>query len=79
MKSNTHQMIKFMLYTSCSKPCIFVNKYTGFTARCIQHEFDHLMGVTFHKRAHPVHLQSARNKMKKLNRIKKKKKVDLIT
>ena len=55
------------------------NKYTGFTARCIQHEFDHLMGVTFHKRAHPVHLQSARNKMKKLNRIKKKKKVDLIS
>jgi len=54
------------------------NKYTGFTARCIQHESDHLMGITFQKRAHPVHLQSARNKQKKLNRQKNKKKVDLI-
>ena len=42
------------------------NKYTGFTARVIQHEFDHLMGITFHKRANPIHLISARGKQQKI-------------
>ena len=36
------------------------NKYTGFTARVIQHEFDHLMGITFHK------IASARGKHQKI-------------
>lgn len=48
----------------------------GLTARVILHEYDHLIGVTFHSRAKPMALKSGldkRNKMiYKLNRAQKK-------
>lgn len=34
-------------------------KYTGITARCFQHELDHLNGIIFQKRAGRVHLALA--------------------
>lgn len=37
----------------------------GWTSRIFQHEFDHLYGVTFHKRASKFHLDQAKNKLKK--------------
>lgn len=38
--------------------------YTHMTARVIQHEVDHLDGLTFHSRAHPIHRDRAMRKWK---------------
>ncbi len=46
-------------------------KYTGMTARIFQHELDHLNGISYTKHAHPIHLQRAMNKKKKLDRADK--------
>jgi len=43
-------------------------QFEGITARVFLHELDHLDGVTFVKRASPIHLEKARQQMKKLNR-----------
>lgn len=45
--------------------------FDGLTARVYQHELDHLNGVSHIKRAHPMHVQQAKAKAKKLSRIKK--------
>jgi len=41
-------------------------KLDGWTARIFQHEFDHLYGITFQKRASKFHLDQAKNKQKKM-------------
>lgn len=46
-------------------------KFDGLTSRIVQHEIDHLNGITFHKRASPVHLQQAKTRLKQLKRRKK--------
>ena len=38
------------------------------TARAFQHELDHLNGITYTKRANPVHLSRALNQQKNLLR-----------
>jgi len=43
-------------------------KYIGMTARVFQHEFDHLMGIDYTKRANKFHLDRALRKQKILNR-----------
>lgn len=43
-------------------------KFNGFTARAFQHEYDHLKGITFDKRASKFHLDQAKRKKKKLDR-----------
>lgn len=47
-------------------------KYTGMTARVIQHEFDHLFGMTMLKRGNKIHVDAAKRKLKKLIRLKTK-------
>jgi peptide deformylase len=47
-------------------------KYIGMTARCIQHELDHLNGIDYTKRANPIHLARAMNQKKILDRKVKK-------
>lgn len=47
-------------------------QYQDLTARVMQHELDHLDGICHLQRANPIHLQQARNKMKKLLRNTKK-------
>lgn len=39
--------------------------YKGMTARIIQHEMDHLDGVDYQRRANRIHLERARNQLKK--------------
>ena len=39
--------------------------FDGMTARCFQHEMDHLNGLTIHDRAGPMALQIAKKKYKK--------------
>jgi peptide deformylase len=43
-------------------------RYEGYTARVFQHEYDHLNGITFNKRASRYHLEQARNFKKKADR-----------
>lgn len=43
-------------------------KFDGFTARAFQHEYDHLQGITFDKRASKFHLDQAKRNKKKLDR-----------
>tara|TARA_Y100000004_G_C8946042_1_gene426329 strand:+ start:1429 stop:1998 length:570 start_codon:yes stop_codon:yes gene_type:complete len=45
---------------------------SGLAARVAQHEIDHLDGVRWYKRASPIHNDRAKNKKKKMDRIRKK-------
>jgi len=47
-------------------------KFNGITARVFQHELDHLNGINYLNRASNYHLQKAKNKVKLLNRKKRK-------
>lgn len=40
--------------------------YTGITARCFQHELDHMCGIRYTARAKPLALQTAKKKKDKL-------------
>tara|TARA_R100000808_G_scaffold24863_1_gene58876 strand:+ start:16918 stop:17430 length:513 start_codon:yes stop_codon:yes gene_type:complete len=46
--------------------------FQGMTAKIFQHEYDHLDGIVFTKRANRIHLDSARRKQKKALRILKR-------
>jgi peptide deformylase len=41
-------------------------KYEGLSARCFQHEFDHMNGVTFKERVKPLALEMGLKKRKKI-------------
>lgn len=49
-----------------------MEKFTGVTARAFLHEFDHLEGLNYTKRANPMHLARALNEKKILDRKLKK-------
>lgn len=53
-------------------------QYTGMTARVVQHELDHLDGVTFLNRATKFHKDQGINKRKKLIRRLQKKKTIVV-
>ncbi len=46
--------------------------YGGFTAKIIQHEYDHLQGVVFKKKATRFHMEQARRHQKRLMRIERR-------
>jgi peptide deformylase len=46
-----------------------VKKFDGMAARVFQHELDHLDGVEYFKRAHPVHRERFQRKWKKVSRL----------
>lgn len=43
-------------------------KFTGMTARIFLHEYDHLQGVNFLRKMHPVHKEKALRQLKKYTR-----------
>ena len=47
-------------------------KFSGMTSRIIQHEVDHLDGITYLKRAGRYHLEQAKKELKKLQRVRKR-------
>ena len=47
-------------------------KFAGMTSRIIQHEVDHLDGITYLKRAGRYHLEQAKKELKKLQRVRKR-------
>ena len=47
-------------------------KFAGMTARIIQHEIDHLEGITFLRKADRYHLEQAKKALKKLQRVRKR-------
>jgi peptide deformylase len=48
-------------------------KYEGITARVFQHEYDHMDGILYTRRANPYHLDLARNQKRKLDKMKNAK------
>ena len=48
---------------------IVTNKYEGMTARIIQHEIDHLDGITFDRKANKIHLEQAKRKKQRWERL----------
>lgn len=51
--------------------------YDGVPARAILHEYDHMGGVTFDKRANRYHLDLAKRQKKKLDKLRKKNQTKL--
>jgi len=47
-------------------------KFEGYTARAFLHEYDHLQGVTFVKKASDLQLQRAKKQKTKLDRMRKR-------
>lgn len=47
-------------------------KFYGITARCVQHELDHLEGINYLSRASRIHLDRAKRQKKLLDRMKRK-------
>ena len=45
--------------------------FEGFTARVIQHEYDHLQGLTYTKRAGRLRTEKAKKQKKKLDKLRK--------
>lgn len=48
---------------------IYTKVFTGMTARCFQHENDHLEGIVMSSRANRIHLEKAKRALKKFNRL----------
>lgn len=46
-------------------------KFSGFTARVFQHEFDHLQGIVYKQRANRYHLEQAMKQKNKLDKLRK--------
>ena len=51
-------------------------KLTGMSARCFLHEFDHLQGINYLRRANPIHVERAKRAQQKIltrvNKLSKK-------
>lgn len=43
-------------------------EFTGFLARCIQHEYDHLLGTVYTDHISPIRKQMIRNKLHNMER-----------
>ena len=56
---------------------IVTRKFTGVSGRAVQHEYDHLQGILFQRKANRVHLEAAKRKQKKWARIMRKKGLDM--
>jgi len=50
----------------------WLDNLTGITSRILQHEIDHLNGITFLQRANPHHLQKAKKNRKMTNRYRER-------
>lgn len=54
----------------------FYDHLSGITARIVQHEIDHLDGITFDTKANRIHLQKAKKDRKLSGRYKKRNAID---
>ena len=54
-------------------------KFTGITARCFQHELDHMNGVLYTHRAKPLALQMAMKRRAKLSEKRRRLQKQLMT
>jgi peptide deformylase len=66
-------MVEYQDYTGTKRE----KKFTGLTARCFQHELDHMNGITYHSHVGNVSLQMAMKRKQKylklLNKVTKEK------
>jgi len=61
-----------VLYWETEEDTRCEEKFDGITARILQHEVDHLNGITFIKRAERYHLEKARKDLKMQKRLRKR-------
>ena len=54
----------------------FYDHLSGITSRIVQHEIDHLDGITFDTRANPLHLKKAKKDRKMASRYRKRNTLD---
>ena len=54
-------------------------EFDGITSRILQHEVDHLNGITFIKRAERYHLEKAKKDLKLQKRLRKRQNIDTIS
>ena len=59
--------------TRCEEP------FDGMTSRILQHEVDHLYGITFQKRAQRFHVDKAKKDKKMVERYRKRQNNDTIS
>jgi peptide deformylase len=62
---NRHSEITIEYVDKHKKSCIIT--FTGYDAKCVQHELDHLDGITFTKKVSKLKLDFAIKKQRKLN------------
>lgn len=62
---NRHSEITVEYVDKHKKSCII--KFIGYDAKCVQHELDHLDGITFTKKVSKLKLDFAIKKQRKLN------------
>jgi len=62
---NRHSEITIEYVDKYKKSCIIT--FTGYDAKCVQHELDHLDGITFTKKVSKLKLDFAIKKQRKLN------------
>jgi peptide deformylase len=51
------------------------DKFAGMTSRIIQHEVDHLEGITFLQKANRYYLEQAKKALKKVQRVRKRNEI----
>jgi peptide deformylase len=64
VKRPAHVRVRF----SAPDGNVITKKFTGMTARVFLHEHDHLQGVNFLRKMHPVHKEKALRQLKKYTR-----------
>jgi peptide deformylase len=68
IKRHRHVKVRF----STPNGDVRTETFTGMTARCFQHELDHLDGKVFYQRANQIHRDRAFNQKKKFDRQNKR-------
>jgi len=71
IKRGTHVRVRFAEWNGE----VHTKPFEGLTARAIQHEVDHLDGITMRDRSNPIHYERALNKRSKYRKLLKQHKV----
>ena len=74
LKVKRPQNMTMEWYTEEGSRC--EERFVGMTSRILQHEVDHLNGITFLKRANRIHLAKAKKDKKMQERYRKRQKTD---
>lgn len=74
IKRHSEVNVEYEDYTGTTKTA----HYTGLTARCFQHELDHMNGIVYHTHVKPLALQMANKKRVKISKMRDQMKKAMI-